>query len=474
MRKSFLKIAVLMTLGGTVPACTMMPEFVRPEFSAAQQWSTLPGYTSQEGKVAARSLSWQQFFKDPALAQVIGIALENNKDAKLAALNIAEARSLYRIERSDLLPAINANGNANIQRTSDESSFTGRSDDTETYAANVGLASYELDLFGRLRSQNQAALNEFFSTQVAEEVVQNALIAEVANAYLQLLADQDLLKLTEQTLNAQLDTYDLLSRTRDEGIATESEVSRAQTAVETARVNLHQYKRYVQQDKNALILLLGIAHDDALIPVSSINNIQLPDNIGVGLPAEVLIARPDVRQAEYLLKARNADIGAARAAFFPKISLTGSYGFASDSLSKLFTSGGLGAWSFLPQITMPIFNGGANVANLDLAQIRKEKAVVSYEQVIQTAFREVADELAAQATLSEQLKAQKRLVEAAQRVYDVSDARYNAGIDSFLSVLDAQRELYAYQQQEIQLERQRLTNLINLYKVVGGGSNIRT
>jgi multidrug efflux system outer membrane protein len=181
-----------------------------------------------------------------------------------------------------------------------------------------------------------------------------------------------------------------------------------------------------------------------------------------------------VRQAEYLLKARNADIGAARAAFFPKISLTGSYGFASDSLSKLFTSGGLGAWSFLPQITMPIFNGGANVANLDLAQIRKEKAVVSYEQVIQTAFREVADELAAQATLSEQLKAQKRLVEAAQRVYDVSDARYNAGIDSFLSVLDAQRELYTYQQQEIQLERQRLTNLINLYKVVGGGSNIRT
>ena len=198
---------------------------------------------------------------------------ENNKDVKLAALNINEARSLYRIERSDLLPTINANGSANIQRTSDESSLTGRSDDTETYAANVGLASYELDLFGRLRSQNEAALNEFFSTQVAEEVVQNALIAEVANAYLQLLADQDLLKLTEQTLKAQLDTYDLLSRTRDEGIATESDVSRAQTAVETARVNLHQYRRYVQQDKNALILLMGVAHDDALIPVSNINNI---------------------------------------------------------------------------------------------------------------------------------------------------------------------------------------------------------
>jgi len=447
----------------------MIPDYVKPSFSSAKEWSSIPGYTTVEGNMAAQSLSWKEFFNDPALYQLIEISLENNKDLKLAALNIQEARSLYRIERADILPSLNANGGATYRNSSDESSPTGRAAKSETYEANLGITSYEIDLFGRLRSQNEAALNEYFSTQAARDVVQNALVAEVANAYLQLLTDQELLALTEQTLEAQLNTYDLLSRTRDEGIATESDVSRAQTAVETARVNLHQYRRFVQQDKNALTLLLGVAHDDAMIPQSDIENIQLPENIGVGLPSEVLIGRPDVRQAEYTLMARNADIGAARAAFFPSISLTGSYGFASEGLSKLFTSGGLGAWAFLPQITLPIFNNGSNQANLDLAEIRKEKAIVQYEQVVQTAFREVADELAARATLTEQLNAQIRLVEAAQRVYDVSEARYKSGIDSFLSVLDAQRELYTYQQQEIEVKRQRLSNLVNLYKVVGGG-----
>jgi len=472
MSKPILKLTVLLTLGASMTACTMVPEYVRPNFSAAKQWSDIPGYTTVEGNLAAQNLSWQEFFKDPALSQVIKITLDNNKDLKLAALNIQEARSLYRIERADLLPAINANADATFQQISDESSSNGRATNAETYelyTAGLGISAYELDLFGRLRSQNESALNDYLSTQAARDVVQNALIAEVANAYLQLLSDQELLALTEQTLDAQINTYDLLSKTRDEGIATESDVSRAQTAVETARVNLHQYRRFVQQDKNALTLLMGVPHDDAMIPVSDIENIQLPDNIGVSLPSEVLIARPDVRQAELNLMARNADIGAARAAFFPTISLTGSYGFASESLSRLFTSGGLGAWTFLPQITLPIFNNGANKANLNLAEIRKEKAVVSYEQAIQVAFREVADELAARATLTEQLLAQKRLVEAAQRVYDVSDARYRSGIDSFLSVLDAQRELYTYQQQEIQVKRQRLANLVNLYKVVGGG-----
>jgi len=470
MIKPVFKFAILLGVSAGLSACSLVPDYMQPQFSAAKQWSDIPGYATVEGKTAAQALGWKEFFKDPALSHVIQTALDNNKDLKLAVLNIEEARNIYRVERADILPSLGANGSASYQKSSEENAQPGLDRKTETYAANLGVSAYELDLFGRLRSQNEAAFNDYLATQTARDVVQNVLVAEVANAYLQLLADQALLALTEQTLDAQNSTYDLLSRTRDEGIATQSDVSRAQTAVETARVNLHQYRRFVQQDKNALTLLMGVAHDDKWIPSSTLADVSLPENMGVGLPSEVLLARPDVRQAEYALLARNADIGAARAAFFPRISLTGNYGFASQGLSSLFTSGGLGAWAFLPQITLPIFTGGANKANLDLAEIRKEQAIVGYEQTIQTAFREVADELAARATLTEQLNAQKRLVEAAQKVYDVSDARYKSGIDSFLSVLDSQRELYTFQQQAIQVERLRLTNLVNLYKVVGGGS----
>ena len=215
---------------------------------------------------------------------------------------------------------------------------------------------------------------------------------------------------------------------------------------------------------------MGIPQDNDFLPKTPLDDVQLKDDLDAGLPSEVLLMRPDIRQAEYELLARNADIGAARAAFFPGITLTGSYGLASNGLSGLFSSAAAGAWSFLPQITLPIFQGGRNKANLELSETRKEKAIVNYEQVIQTAFREVADELAARATLDEQLKAQRRLVAAAQKVYDISDARYKSGIDSFLSVLDAQRELYTYQQNAIQIERLRLSNLVNLYKVLGGGS----
>ncbi|MEC7029388.1 MAG: efflux transporter outer membrane subunit, partial [Pseudomonadota bacterium] len=221
---------------------------------------------------------------------------------------------------------------------------------------------------------------------------------------------------------------------------------------------------------NALFLLMGVPQDNSVLPKSTLDEVTFKDGLDSGLPSEILLMRPDVKQAEYELLARNADIGAARAAFFPSISLTGTYGFASQSLSNLFTGGAAGAWAFLPQITLPIFQGGRNQANLDLAEIRKEKAVLNYEKAIQTAFREVSDELAARETLDGQLQAQRRLVEAAETVYSVSEARYKSGIDSFLSVLDAQRELYAYQQNEIQIELQRQTNLVNLYKVLGGGS----
>jgi len=463
---SFLLLAIMLS------GCTMIPEFSRPDFSAAQNWNDLPGYELQTGADMAAQMDWKEFFNSQEFHLVIGTALQNNKDLKTAALNIEEARALYRIERADLFPSVNANGDGTIAESSDESSATGRAQKTELYEANLGVAAYELDLFGKIRSNNESAINEYQATTEAHAVVRNALIAETANAYLQLLSDQKLLALTQKTLTAQQRTYDILSQSLEKGVSTEQDVARAATAVETARVNQHQYSRFVAQDKNALFLLMGVAQDDAFLPKTTLDEVAIKDTLDPGLPSEVLLMRPDIRQAEYNLLSRNADIGAARAAFFPSITLTGTYGFASQSLGDLFASGAGGAWAFLPQITLPIFQGGRNIANLDLAEIRKEKAVVDYEKAIQVAFREVSDELAARETLDEQLKSQRRLVAAAQKVYDISQARYKSGIDSFLSVLDAQRELYVSQQNEIQVERQRLANLVNLYKVLGGGSEI--
>lgn len=457
-------------LAAMLSGCTLIPDYVQPNFPAAEGWSAIPGYEQAQGTDQANALSWQTFFESPELKQVIQVALENNKDLRQAALNIEAARATYRISRADIFPNVNANGGASIQHMSDESSEAGRENTTETYQANIGLLSYELDLFGRIRSGNEAALNEYLATEQAHAVVHQALIAEVANAYLQLLADQKQLQLTEKTLAAQENTYGLLSESQSRGIASQQDVWRASTAVETARVNLHQYRRYVAQDQNALFLLLGVAQNNASLPVTTLDNIRVRDSLDPGIPSQVLLARPDVREAEYRLLARNADIGAARAAFFPSISLTGTYGLASQGLSDLFTSGALGAWSFLPQIALPIFSGGRNTANLDLAEIRKEQAILDYERAIQAAFREISDTLAARSTLNEQLEAQRRLVVATQSVYDISRARYDVGIESFLGVLDAQRELYAAEQGAINIERQRLSNLINLYKALGGGS----
>lgn len=466
----FVTLIAAAALGAGLAACTMTPAYEQPSLPVNNNWSDIPAYQSPQVREAVQKMSWDSYFSDPALQSVIAAALENNKDLRIATLNIEKARALYRIERSDLLPAINATAAGDLRESTDESSTTGKAVSTEAYSATIGMSSYELDLFGRIRSMTDAALKEYFATQAAQETVRLSLIAETANAYLQLLADEKLLNLSEKTLEAQTKSFDLLKASMDQGIATLQDVSRAETAVETARVNVHQFRRSIEQDKNALFLLMGTAHDERLIPDTSLDYITLPDNLPVGLPSDVLLGRPDVRQAEYELMARNADIGAARAMFFPRISLTGSYGFASDNLSTLFSGDAFGAFGFTPQITLPLFAGGANQAALDAAKIDRDKAVATYEKTIQTAFREVADELAARATLTAQLNAQKRLVDAAGRVYNVSKARHDAGIDNYLSVLDAQRELFNYQQNEIRIQRERLSNLVNLYKVLGGQS----
>ena len=302
-----------------VSGCTMIPDYMRPIFSGAGKWDTTPKYTTQAGKVAASKLEWRSFFKSPELQKVIETTLQNNRDLKIATLNIDAARATYRITRADLVPSISADGSATYSKTSDDSSTTGNAQKTELYGANVKLSAYELDLFGRMRSQNESALNDYLSTKAATDVVRNSLIAEVANAYLQLLADQKLLSLTEKTLEAQKNTYNLLQQSLKNGLSTDQDVARAETAVEVARVNLHQYTRFVEQDKNALFQLMGVSHDDSLISSTSLDKIDLMDNLDPGVPSDVLLARPDIRQAEYTLMSRNADIGAARAAFFPQI-----------------------------------------------------------------------------------------------------------------------------------------------------------
>ena len=450
--------------------CTMIPQYRQPEFMAAKSWNSMTDYKMPEKEQSASHLTWQEFFSNPELQKIITIALENNRDLRLAVLNIDEARALYRIERSALLPSINANGSANYRKIPDQASPNNQGESSELYAANLGINNYELDLFGRIRSQSEAIKNEYKALQEEKTVIQNALIAETMNVFLQLLADRKLLDLTRKTLEAQQHTHDILTQSLENGIGTAQDVALAETAVETARVNFHQYRRFVEQDTNTLMVLMGVAYDETLIPEITLDDIDLPENIAAGLPSEVLLNRPDIRQAEYNLLARNADIGAARASFFPNITLTGASGFASEGLSNLLTGGAWGAWSFIPEITLPVFQGGRNKAGLDVAEIRKEKAIVNYEQAIEIAFREVSDELAARATLTEQLKAQEHLVIAAQKVYDISSARYKSGIDSFLEVLDAQRNLYIFQQNEIRTERQRLSNLVTLYKVLGGGS----
>lgn len=450
--------------------CTMSPSYEQPAMPIAGQWPVAEASTlSGEGQQAAATITWQDFFKSPVLQKVIATSLENNRDLRIAALNIEEARALYRIQRADLVPTIGANLGATRQRISEDISPTGNAETTTQYDANIGVTAFELDLFGRVRSLSEAAFEEYLAVEENRDTVQIALVAEVANVYVQLLADQKILNLAQDTLNTQQKSYDLIERSNALGATTKLDLSRARTVLETARADVARYTRLVAQDKNALILLMGTGDAAALSSTETLDGLALLDTIPVGLPSDVLALRPDVRAAEHRLKAANANIGAARAAFFPRLTLTGALGFASDALSSLF-SGGAGSWAFAPQLTLPLFEGGRNVAGLDLAEARKNIAVATYEKTVQTAFREVADELVARETLAEQLAAQRRLADASEDAYNLSNARYRSGIDSYFSALDAQRELYAAQQQEILIQQQYYANLITLYKALGGGA----
>ncbi len=462
--KSLSLLLLVLLLAG----CSMTPQYRQPQAPVAQNWPTGDSYLENEAGFPSE-ISWQDYVQSATLKELIGRVLENNRDLKVAALNIEQAQAAYRIQKTNLTPTITANGSATRAGVPDDTSTTGRGYTYTSVSANVALASYELDFFGRVRSLNEQALETYLATEEALVSARISLIAETANAYLGYLADQKLLQLARETRNTQQETYEVIKRQFEVGSATQLDVAQAATAVESARVSIAQYTRQLAQARNALVYLAGGPVDDLLNGDETIDSISFMTNLPAGLPSEVLLSRPDIRQAEHQLKAANADIGAARAALYPTISLTGSFGLASDSLDGLLHSGARYAWNFTPSLTIPIFNRGRLKASLAVAEVKEKIAAAQYEQAVQTAFREVADQLAARGTYQAQLDAQNALVAATGQAYELSRARYENGIDDFLTVLDSQRSLFAAQQGAVSVKQAYLANLVSLYKVLGGG-----
>ena len=452
-------------LGG----CTLTPEYTRPVSPVPLAWPTGTAYQAANLANSAATVSelkWQEFFTDEKLRQVIVMALNNNRDLRLAALNVERARALYGIQRAGLLPTVNTVGTVSKQRVPGDLTSSGNATNLEQYNVNLGISSWEIDFFGRIRSLKDNALEQYLAMDQTRRSAQILLLSAIANSYLALAADRESLALVTSTLAAQEASYKLVRRRYDVGLASEIDLNRAQSQVETARGDIARYTQLAAQDENALSLLVGAPVPQALMP-PELGSVSPPKEISPGLSSELLLQRPDVLAAEHGLKAANANIGAARAAFFPRISLTTSIGTASADLSGLFKSG-QGTWSFAPQITMPIFDARTWSA-YDVTMIEREMSVSQYEKAIQVAFREVSDALAVQGTVNQQLTAQQSLVNAVAKTYRLSNLRYNKGIDSYLDVLDAQRSLYAAQQGLIMLRLSRLTNLVTLYKVLGWG-----
>ncbi len=466
-RKWFLLLGIIVFL---LSGCTMAPKYTRPDAPVPAKWPTGAAYKQTKSAAsapAAAELPWREFFTDERLQKIIGIALDNNRDLRLAALNVERARALYGIQRAELLPSVNAAGMMSKQLVPADLSTTGSAMVAEQYSVNLGITSWEIDFFGRIRSLKDQALEEYLATEDARRSAQISLVSAVAQAYLTLAADRETLKLVISTLDAQETSYKLIRKRYDVGISSELDLLRAQSQVDTARGDVARYTQLTAQDENALNLLVGspLPQDDIL--TSDLGSINPPKEISPGLSSELLLRRPDVLAAEHQLKAANANIGAARAAFFPRISLTTAIGTASADLSGLFKAG-QGTWLFAPQIMMPIFDARTWSA-YDVTKVDKEISVAQYEKVIQTAFREVADALAVRGTVNQQIAAQQSLVGAVAETYRLSNARYTKGIDSYLSVLDAQRSLYGAEQVLIVLRLARINNTVALYKVLGGG-----
>ncbi len=457
-----------LVLGG----CTLAPKYERPEAPMPDQWPEGPAYVGMPEKegTAAADLPVDLFFTDPRMSEVIHMALENNRDLRMAALNVERARAYYRIQRAELLPRINAAGTGYQERVPADLSSSGNAVTVEEYNVNLGITAWEIDLFGRIRSLKDSALEQYFATEEACRGAQVMLVSELAGAYLALASDSHNLKLAQSTLTTRQDAYKVIRRRVEVALTSEMDLYQAQTQVDAARSEVARLKAQVARDKNALNLLAGGPVPEELLPGSLDEVAALPD-VAPGMPSEILLNRPDIRQAENNLKAAYANIGAARAALFPSISLTGTLGTASSELSGLFESGS-DSWSFAPRISVPIFDPRAWSA-LKVTDVEQQIAQTQYEKSIQTAFREVADVLAGQGTLQEQLDAQTSMVDATAAIYRIAQARYNAGSLIYLTVLDAQRSLFAAQQSLIAVRLACMSNRVRLYAVLGGGQTVR-
>jgi multidrug efflux system outer membrane protein len=454
-----------------VSGCSLQPRYDRPEAPVAGAFPVGASYKSAQTPggttLPAGDIGWSNFLSDARLRRIVELALANNRDLRVAALNVEMVRAQYRIQRAAMFPQVGGFADAQRAHTPGAVATGGRSITTQAYEVGVS-ASWEIDFFGRLRSLSDAALQQYFAAGYARQAVEILLVSQVADQYLTLLAFDEQLRVTEQTTATAQAMYDIVKLQFDTGTTTELALRQAQTVVEMAKANYAAQVRGRAQAENALVLLVGEPLPADLPPLVGLGGQAIIADIPEGLPSDLLARRPDILQAEALLKAENANIGAARAAFFPTISLTGTLGTASSALSALFHAG-TSIWSVIPALTVPIFNAGSLQASLDMAKVQKDIGIAQYEKAIQLAFSEVANGLAARGTYDDQVAATERFVAAEQRALDLSEYRYRNGIDPYLTVLTAQTALYNAQLVLVTTRMQRLTSLVDLYRALGGG-----
>ncbi len=443
-------------------ACSVAPKYARPPLPVAANLPQAPAAATD----VPPTTPWQDFIADARLRAVVDLVLKNNRDLRTAALNAQAIGAQYRIQRAQMLPAVGGIVSFSATRLPEAATHNPATTTTEI-TVGAGVTSWELDLFGRIRSLSEAALNQYLAAQQIEAATRTSLVAFTAATYLELAADAESRRLAASTLEAQQRSLDLIQRSRDAGVASDLDVRQAQTQVEAARADAARFAGFVELDRHALEELAGAGIPTDLLP-DSLAGVAAMKGVAGGLSSDVLLRRPDVLAAEYRLRAANANIGAARAAYLPRITLTGLLGLASSGLSDLFT-GSAGAWNFAPQMAAPIFTGGARKATTEAATFNRDAAVAQYEKSIQVAFHEVADALSQRGSLVAQREAETALVAALEETYRLSEARYKAGIDGYLGVLVAQRALFGAQQALVGVRLAEQQNLVNLYKVLGGG-----
>ena len=456
-------LAFMLCLPVLLGSCTMAPKYARPDLPVPRDYTQEP-LPAQ----AVQGITWREFFQESTTRRLIEVALANNRELRVAMLNIEKTRAQYRIQRADLLPTVAAAADSNSQQLPAEFTGTGASGITRRYSATLGFSAFELDLFGRIRSLTDQALETFHSVEEDAKTAQISLIAEVAGIYLQLIADRELLDITKATYKNRKGQYELVRNKFQSGVASQLEVSQAGSIMEEARSNVARYATSVGQAENYLHLLLGAPIPRDMPELRKLSQVQVLPDIPAGVPSNLLERRPDIKAAEHRLRASNANIGAARANFFPTISLTGSFGTVSADASDLFGPGN-GFWQFLPSVSLPIFDTGRNIATLQMSEADKQIAVAQYEKSIQTAFREVVDTLVQRQYIGEQMAAESDLLKSTTTSYNLASARYDVGVDSYLNVLDAQRSLYSTQQSYINTKLLRETNALTLFKALGGG-----